>query len=286
MAEEIKNLLPEGTVNPQATSFGEVDLAREATTSEEIEKPTVETEEPLVAPPTISYGEADLLRDKTSNYWGHDVNFEDVQRKIKLDQMANAGAYSTIKAIGTAASLIPTPLTKGMAGLAYIGSEGYSFLKSASLAQNEDAFWTDYFNQVDEVVSEKGGLGDFMAGFSVGTSFFTGISTPKEVQEIADAGSYLAGDIVGMLTRDITMMAIGGNAGFIYGSAISNAINTAVDDYTLDGDAVNAVRNGFAHGASTGLAGYYFINRFAKTMKKIMPKLLQTDLGLSIKAIS
>jgi len=281
---EENNLLPEGTTLPGTVSFGEVDLDKNITTSDKIETPETLVEDGLVAPPTVSFGKANLLVDKTSNYWGHDVDFADIQKKVKLDQMANAGAYSTIKAIGTAAAMVPHPVAKIIAGLAYVGSEGVSFLKSASLASNEDAFWTDYFNQVDEVVAEKGAFNDFVAGFSVGTSFFSGTSTPAEVKEVTDSGTYIAGDIVGMLTKEMTMMAIGGNASIIYGSAISNALNTAVDDYALDEDAVNAVRNGFAHGAATGLAGYFFINKFSGAMKKIMPKLLQTDLGLSIKA--
>jgi len=269
------------------------------------------------------------------------VNFKDVQDSTKLELMANAGAYSTIKAIGTGLAATSNPVGMLLGGIAYLGSEGYAFAKSATLANDEDAFWTKHFEMINEVVAEKGTMGDMLAGFSHGSSFFTGASTPEEVKVVAESGGFLAGDIVGMLTRDFTMMAIGAgtmkhagtavtkartalskaeamvaeagkartvthlqgvadaeqalatamsvsaqtgsNMGFVAGASISNALNTATDSYANDGGVINALRNGFSHGAATGITGHFFLNKFAGAMKKVMPKLLDTTVGASIK---
>jgi len=272
------------------------------------------------------------------------VNFKDIQDDTKLELMANAGAYSTVKAIGTGLAATANPIGMTFGAIAYLGSEGYAFAKSATLARDEDAFWTEHFKMVNEVIAEKGTMGDMLAGFSQGTSFFTGSNTPEEVKVVGNSGAFLTGDIVGMLTRDFTMMSIGAgalkhlgtgvskartalskaqalaseaseagkvttqglqavadaeqalatamstatttgsNAGFVAGSSISNALNTATDSYANDGGVINAMRNGFAHGAATGITGHFFLNHFAGAMKKVMPRLLDTTIGASIKS--
>jgi len=235
---------------------------------------------------------------KSLGYSFKPVTFADVQKKTKLDQMANGGAYTTVKAIGTGLAATANPVGMGLAALAYLGSEGYLFLKSSSLAQDEDAFWQSYFDDVNEVIAEKGTFGDFVAGFSTGSSIFTGHTLPSEVKEVTEGGAFVAGNITGMLTRDFTMMSIGAgtakgigaaaevgsNMGFIAGASISNALNTATDSYALDGGVINAMRNGFAHGAATGITGHFFLNHFGSAMKKVMPKLLDTTIGASIKS--
>lgn len=287
------------------------------------------------------------------NYYGEEVTFADVQKSTKLELMANAGAYSTVKAIGTATAMSGNPLGLVVGGLAYLGTEGYAFAKSATLARDEDAFWTDYFANVREVIAEKGTMGDMLAGFSHGTSMFTGTSTPEEVKEVTDSGAFMAGDMIGMLSRDFTMMAIGSgavkalgsavskarggvdiaraavteaevalaankgaatslkvlataqkqlgiaemglttamqtatqtgaNMGMVAGTSIANFLNTTVDSYAYDGGVINALRNGMAHGAATGMTGHFFLNHFGNAMKKVMPKLLDTTVGASLK---
>ena len=276
---------------------------------------------------------------KATGYSYKPVTFKDMQNGVKLDLMANAGAYSTVKAIGTATAMTGNPVGATIGALAYLGSEGYAFTKNAILSTDENAFWEDYFEKVNEVQAEKGTIGDMLAGFTQGSSFFTGSNTPEEVKDVTDSGAFMAGDIVGMLARDFTMMAIGSsvlksvggkvvsarknlakaeavvaskgqtaetlqavanakeaiatamsaeavagsNAGFIAGASISNALNTAMDSYANDGGVINAMRNGFAHGASTGITGHFFLNHFDKVMKKVMPKLLDTTIGASLK---
>jgi len=257
----------------------------------------VSTEKEAYVDPSLYDAEPEKWNPSlATSYAGMSVNFEDTQNMAKLDLMANAGAYGTVRALGMAGMASGNPLAMTIGGLAYLGTDALAWGKAAVLSGDEDAFWTKYLNLEQDVISDDSVIDKMGAGFVHGTSLFTGRKTPEAVKEITDSGWFLAGDIVGTLARDISfmgmgskmvksaeLMAMGANNGFIVGATIAGAMNSAVDSYANDGEILHAMRNGLAIGAATGISGAFFLNMFPRVAKNIAPKLLETGLGRSMK---
>jgi len=231
------------------------------------------------------------------DYRGRDVELSDIIKATNNEMMADAGALTMVRAIGTAAPVVAGPLGSVIAGAAYIGTDIYYGMKNYLKSDDPNEFWTDYYRNVHEAVEQNNAL----AGFVDGSSFMTGHALDERLRAKTKTGAFIGGNMAGILFRDMAAMMSGGalfkgstqavqsaastNA-FIAGPSIANGLNSFATKVGNTGDIMGGIKVGLAHGAATGVTGMFYMKYLDKILKNVSAKLVDTAVGSPMKFIS
>jgi len=242
--------------------------------------PLVAVTESAPAPlPEVRISEDDIV---ASNFTDKDVTYSDIVKATNNEMMGSAGRIATARAVGTVGAATG-PLGVAVAGGAYLGTEAYYLAKNVFKSGDENAFWNDYYRNVNDAMDQNSTL----AGFVDGSSIMTGHTVDERLEPAKHSTGFTVGNMAGLMFRDVTAMLAGGavagpagaTAGFVAVPAIANGVNHFQTEMGNNADIVHAAKIGLAHGAATGLTGLFFMKYFDKILRNVSTKLVDTQLG-------
>lgn len=229
------------------------------------------------------------------NFVGKETNWDDIIKAANAEVAANPVLFSTLKTVGAAGVASGNPITMAAGGAVYVGTDVVNVAdKAIDAFFDESEFWTDYYNNIAEAMSSS----NFATGYALAQTV-TGSTLPDELDFKKASTAFTVGDVLGTIVRDLAIMSGGGkaiqaasgtisaqaaqNIAFVGGSSIFNAMNAASNEIGVTNDMTNAMRIFAATGLSNALTGTVFLGMLPKVTKKISGKLIDSQLGESIR---
>lgn len=205
------------------------------------------------------------------SFSGRSYTYKDQVNMTNMDVARNGGLITAAKIAGTL--LMKAPGAVGIAGIGAAvlgyGYDTYKLQSNLRANRNNNEFWTKYESDVTEVARQSG-MEKQLGAFAIKSNLVSGYSMPSEV------GDYTGnlGGFLGELTKYGAMFVAGGQAGFIYGGAISNAANEYNEQMGMGDTKYNATRAAFATGIASGLTGKLFLDLMPRMMTRASGKMI------------
>ena len=211
------------------------------------------------------------------NFAGRTVKHSDIVNMTNMDVARNSPMLSFAKIAGPLMRVVPHPAVKAIGMLATIGGYGYDSYKLMSrMAENKsnDAFWSEY-NEAVKIVQAQDDTRRIATDFAIGSNLASGQSLPANVKPIGD----IAGGL-GQMAQYVALGVLGGTKTFIFGGAISNALNEANTRMGYGEEQGGAIKAGIARGIASGVTAAAFLHYWPRAVERMGGYMIDKGTGL------